>query len=146
MFDFFRRKKSPSDASPEGIATEALRVMGFKLSNYGVGVMVASHMSGYSPHETASMIALMTFARDIRESQNDAAVFIKVAAHATEVIKMLNQFREQGLIKEEVWENDVNAIKSIAYVGPQTMEWVAKVLDSDPIAGKERLAKRTLAT
>lgn len=145
MFGFFRSKKPANDSSPAGIATEALRVMGFKLTPYGIGMVVASGMSGYSPHETASMVALMTFAWDIRESRNDVAIMMKVAVHGVEVIKILHQFKEQGLLKEDIWENDVNAIKNIINPSSQTKEWVAKVLDGDPIAGKERLAKRTVA-
>ena len=37
-------------------------------------------------------------------------------------------------MREEIYANDVNAIKNIAYHEAQNAEWIAKVLDSDPIA------------
>lgn len=145
MFGFFRRKKPASQPSQADITTEALRTMGFQLSAYGVGTVVASNMSGYSPHETASMVALMTIARDVREAGSDIFVLMLIATHATEVIKMLHAFKTQGLMREEIWANDVNALKNIVYVEAQSAEWIEKVLSGDPIAGKERLATRTVA-
>lgn len=145
MFGFFRKKKAPADTSPASITAGVLSTMGFALTENGVGIVVLSNMSGYSPHETASVVALMTIARDVKEAGNDVMQRMKIATHSTEVIKMLHQFTSHGLIREDLYSNDVNAIKNIAYMEKQNDEWVERVLSSDPIAGKERLARRTVA-
>jgi hypothetical protein len=63
--------------------------------------------------------------------------------HTTLVIKALHKFKAEGMMRDDLYNNDVNALQKIGYINAESEDWARKVLNRDPIAGKERLAVRT---
>lgn len=142
MFGFFRKTRPERNPASE---TEAiLKALGFDLLPYGAGVAIASHLSGYSPHESASLIASTTLALEIRNANNDIVVLMKVAVHATAVSRRLASFAQQGLIRKDVFENDMLAILGLITIDADQKKWVDRLL-SEPVAGKERLANSRIS-
>lgn len=140
MFGYFRKKRAPGGSSADGITTKVLADMGFELTPYGKGIVVASRRRGCSPHETACLVAYMTIARDIKEAGGDVLELVEISSRASLVIKMLGRFKEQGLMRDHLYADGVTAIKNTAYFKAQSEKWVEIILGSDPTAGKERLA------
>jgi len=138
MFGFFRKKQPERNPAVE--AGAVLKILGFDLLPYGVGVAVASHLSGYSPHESASLIASTTLALEIQNANNDIIALMMIAVHALEVTRRLAAFAKQGLMREEIFENDRIALLGLIATDADQKSWVDRLL-SDPVAGKERLAK-----
>ena len=49
-------------------------------------------------------------------------------------------FFDGGYLREDIWHYDATAIANFINSGPDTDEWIDKVL-SDPVGGKEAVAK-----
>lgn len=137
MFGFLKKKK-PKD-NLESVIYH-LQMMGYDLLPYGAGVAQAELSSGYNAVETASHIALTTMALDIKESGDDIIALAAFIPHAKALLELLKKYKEKKLMNPTQWDNDARAIYHIATVDENQLEWIEKVL-SDPIAGKERLAK-----
>jgi hypothetical protein len=116
-----------------------LKIMGYDLSDYGIAVALLEVESGYSEVEAAAHLAYTTMALDIRESGNNIVRLMSFVPHATELMKLLSHYKDEGLMRSEQCQNDVNAIFGIVTVGPDQVDWLEQVL-KDPIAGKERVA------
>jgi hypothetical protein len=142
MFGFFRKKRPEQNPASESAAI--LKALGFDLLPYGAGVAIASHFSGYSPHESASLIASTTLALEIRNANNNVMVLMMVAAHATAVSRRLAGFAQQGLMRKDIFDNDMQALLGLITIDADQKKWVDRLL-SDPVAGKERLANSRIS-
>ncbi len=143
MFGLFKKKRPQQETNPAVVVGEILRPLGFELLPYGVGVVIASSMSGYSMHETVSLIAITTLAREVKEADGDIVRLMGLTVYGTALAKRLAVFKDQGLIHPTQWQVDANALLGVCHVNAEQMGWVDKVL-SDPVAGKEPLAKVTI--
>jgi len=141
MFGLFKKKQHGGGGEIERVATH-LKVMGYDLTPFGAGVAVANLMSGYNHVETASYIALITMALDIRELRESGSDIVKLASyytHAMALLEVLKDYKDNGTMREELWKNYSNALFHASYVDENQEKWVAMIL-SDPVAGKQRLA------
>ena len=126
-------KKSISEVA------DVLKQLGYKLTKHGTGVALLELQSGYSVIDTASHIALTTMARDISEAGNNIEKLIKFVPHASAIIEILEEWKNQCLMSEMQFQNDGKAFLGIVLIDAQQENWINKVL-ADPIAGRERLA------
>ncbi|MEM1162420.1 MAG: hypothetical protein AAGJ28_15925 [Pseudomonadota bacterium] len=122
-------------------ATRLVDELAFNITPYGTGVALLSLESGYSPAETASQIAVATFALDARETRENADIvrMMSMSSHAAEVIQELTKYKDNGLMREEIWKNDGMAIYKVTCPSEEQESWISQVL-SDPVISKERLA------
>jgi hypothetical protein len=119
---------------------ELLKELGYDMMPYGAGVALMSVESGYSHAETASHLALATLARDAKEAENDIMKTMQILVHARAMLSILAQYRNSGLMRQELYQNDGRAMIGVAMVDKEQGSWIETVL-SDPIISKERVAK-----
>jgi hypothetical protein len=134
-------KSTPHWLATDDISTveHMLYELGFHLTQYGVGVATLNLQSGYSDAETASHIALVTIAWDVRELGPDVRALVAIAGHVSGMLHVLKGYKDKGLIQEKLLQNDVLALIKITNPSPESEEWINRVL-SDEIAAKERCA------
>lgn len=132
MFSLFRNSKDDRLAIVEKILAD----MKFRLTPYGGGVAILSLESGYSEADTASLIAMMTFAHDIKANLNDIVKLAHIGAHAATVVRQLAALCDKGYMRREQFENDARAIIGMARVDEHQEEWLTSVL-RDPVCSKE---------
>jgi len=137
MFGLFKKKKIQNDVDS---VKPHLKKMGYDILPYGIGVAIVELNSGYNSVETASHIAFTTMALDIKEANNNALTLMIILQHAYALLEILKEYKDNGMMNPTQWKIDADAIIGIARITKYQKEWVDKVL-SDPIAGKERLAK-----
>ena len=142
MFSFLKRRKKSSiwGDDPLERVENIVRHLGYDLLPYGIGVAKLELESGYREMEIASHIALTTLALDIRESGNDIERFGALALHGKSICRVLNEANKNKMMNPNQWQSDVNAVVKISIPSEEQLQWIDKVL-SDPIAGKQRLAK-----
>ena len=136
-----------SDSSPSynklkndlRLVEKYLKLMGYELLPYGISVAYAELVSGYSPAETSSHIALTTMALDVKET-NDGRILIFYVTRAYEILHILKELKDKNEIHPTQWQNDTNALWRVVSLDKDQLDWVDTIL-SDPISGKERLAK-----
>lgn len=130
----------PFDVSLREV-TKLVGELSFDITMYGTTIALLSLKSGYSPAETASHIALATFALDARELSNrpDILKMNLLFNHAVEVVEKITKFRDGGLMRTEIWRNDRNAMLKVTYPSEEQKAWTANIL-SDPIISEDRLA------
>lgn len=121
------------------LAEEHLEVMGYELASEGVPVVLANKVSGYTPVEAASFIALSTLASDAREADFHVLERGNLVVHGAALIEVLTQYKNNKLMRETWWKNDCVAILKITHPSPEQEEWICKIL-SDPMS-QGRLAK-----
>lgn len=112
---------------------------GYKLTDYGIAVSIFELMSEYTEAEIAMHIALITLALDMKEAGNDILKMMTIFFKSRRTLIILNEYQKEGLIRQELWENDSLAIYKVGSIDEMQKEWIDKVL-SDPIVGKKRLA------
>lgn len=134
--------ETPSGIDGTTIAEVAacLRELGYDLTPYGTGLALLEVASGYSAAETASHIALTTLAGDIEQAGLHISNLMAFVPHAKAMMQVLAEFRDAGKMREQLFQNDANAILRVATIDSKNREWLRKVL-SDPIATKEPVAK-----
>lgn len=134
-------KPTPKWLAEDDIGTveDMLFDLGFHLTQYGVGVATLNLQSGYSDAETASHIALVTIARDIRELGPDVRALMAITGHVSGMLHVLKGYKDKGLIQEKLLQNDVLALIKIANPSPDSEQWINEIL-SDEVAAKERCA------
>lgn len=113
--------------------------LGYTPTQYGVGVLLLSLTSGYSPVESASQIALATMATDIKDAGTDILRLMGFMPHTRAIIDILHEYTDRGLMRQSLSENDMRAYMGIAVVRAGQQEWIARVL-SDEVLSNERLA------
>lgn len=116
-----------------------VRQLGYDLNRFGRACAIMSLKSGYSHAETASHLALTTFALDVKEADYDLMMLISLGSHARAMMEVLSEFKDAGLMPEDIYQTDVNTLYYLSRMGEQQLEWVERVL-SHPVAGKERVA------
>lgn len=114
-----------------------LKVMGYDLLNDGIGIAALSIASGYNAVETASYIAIASLAEDIKRSKSNMEDLLKQMIHGAMLIEVLNDYKDKRLIHPSQWQNDVNALRGLATLDEQQLEWVKIILDDEMIAGKK---------
>lgn len=129
-------KSTPADLDR---VQDALIKLGYNISHYGVGVALLSLESGYSHCETASHLALATLARDAKDAGFDITKLIALVPHARAMIDVLTEYKNAGLMRDELFKNDARAILGVVIVEKGQPEWISRVL-SDPVIAKERVA------
>jgi hypothetical protein len=134
-------KSTPNWLANDDISTveDMLYDLGFHLTQYGVGVATLNLQSGYSDAETASHIALVTIAWDVRELGPDVRALMAIAGHVSSMLHVLKGYRDKGFIREKLLQNDVLALNKIVNPSPDSEEWINKVL-CDEVTAKERCA------
>jgi hypothetical protein len=113
--------------------------LGYTPTLDGIGVLLLSLTSGYSPVESASQIALGTIALDIRETGTDTLRMLAFMNHTRAIIDVLHEYTGRGLMRGSLSDNDIKAYMGIAVARAGQQEWIARVL-SDLMLSKERLA------
>ncbi|WP_434052604.1 MAG: hypothetical protein RDA78_25715 [Roseibium sp.] len=116
--------------------------LGNDITEYGCGVALLSLESGYSVAETASHITVVSFARNVKRAADEANLeaTMKLASVGLATSEMLKEMKDSGAIRQEIWENDVNAIMKMMTPSEEAIEYAEKVL-SDPVSSKEPVAK-----
>lgn len=117
----------------------ALYRLGYKINFYGIGITRFSFVSGYSPCETASHLALSTLALDIKEGFPDIRKMMRPVPNASAMFHILVDFKNAGLMREELVENDARAIFHVITPGKHQLTWISQVL-SDPLIAQNRVA------
>lgn len=140
MFGFLRKNNA---AGKTDEVERHLEVMGYDLLPYGAAVAMADLSSGYNAVETASHLAFTTMARDIRKSGEGALALMAFQRHGAALLDVLKEYKDRGMMNPTQWQNDSRAIIGITTVNGEQSQWLDTVL-SDPVAGKERLAKSRL--
>ena len=116
-----------------------LKIMGYDLVEDGADIAIKLMISGYNEIETASYISLISMALDVKADLDVERMFM-INAHAVELLKILKQYKDAGLMRQSIWENDSKAMFNIATPSERVEEWVDKILSDEMIKGKE-LAK-----
>jgi len=112
-----------------------LKIMGYDLVEDGADIAIKLMISGYNEIETASYISLISMALDVKKDLDVERMFM-INAHAVELLKILKQYKDVGLMRKSIWENDTRAMFNIATPSEHAEEWVDKVLSDEMIKGK----------
>lgn len=120
-------------------ATGHLRDMAYVPTPQGIEVIFMQLASGYSETEAASHIAVVTMARDLKETGNDLFALMNFVPHARLILEHLKAYKDSGLMREEIWRNDSTAIGKLSMFPAERDQWIARVL-SDPVSARDRLA------
>lgn len=139
-----RRKKTAQNEHPQIKDDEnlnnciaILRHLGFSANPYGIGVMTFQ-LEKYSTAEIAVNIAILTLARDIRDRE-DVESLVNISIHAIKVAEIMKEFRDRGMMRQSVWQNDTIGLAGIMKIDSEQLEWCERIL-SDPVGGRVRLA------
>ena len=122
--------------------TNHLKNMGLNITEHGTGVAAYSLASNYTSVETASFIALATFAKEIKEINQTSKDIIKLMEYVNKSYPVISYLKECGLkqlIRPIQLQHDLNALTKVVIVSKEQDEWIEKVL-SDPQT-KYRLAE-----
>ncbi|MGV4796287.1 hypothetical protein [Rhizobium sp. F40D2] len=114
--------------------------LGYDLTPYGHAFSLISLGSGYNEFATASQIALVTLATDIREAGHNITKLMAFMPHTMAMIDIMNEWKDRGVLPQAIFENDGRAMVKVAMVSPEQNEWIDKVL-SDPVSTAERVAQ-----
>lgn len=111
---------------------ELLDFLGFTIAPDGVGLALTGLFSGYKPAEMASYIILCTLALDVKEAEDRLDVLMNIFSHGITVIEALRTLRDKGHIRNDIYDNDTNAIIGVIKIESEQLNWVERVL-SDPL-------------
>lgn len=113
--------------------------LGYRITEYGATIASLAIESGLSTAETALHLALLTIARDAKNA--NASQMVSMAEDGFETLKVIRNLKDQGLIRQEIWENDTKAIGKIIFPSAETEQWINKIQGSTD-GGKEAVAVR----
>ncbi len=113
--------------------------LGYAITPYGLAVGLLSLESNYSPAEVASHLGLATLALDAKEAEMDITKLIALLPHARAMVEILSEFKESGLMREEIYKNNSHAILKVVIPDKNQPIWIERVL-SDPMVAKDRVA------
>ena len=147
----FRKRQLKSNSQKVGVdksdflnqISAYLDDMGYEITVYGMAVALLELESGYSAAEAASHIVLSTLARDVKEAGYDFETLAMFYPHAISILKIIQNYREQGIMHPTQWQNDANAIWRVINIDEHQLEWVERIL-SDDVIGKKRVANRRI--
>jgi len=96
-----------------------LKMMGYDMNDEGGAVVAIRLMkSGYNEVESASYIAMVTMALDIKITGKDIELLMSFAPHVQALLALLKKYRDEDKMSEVRWKNDSNAIFKIFYLEP----------------------------
>lgn len=113
--------------------------LGYDLTRYGYAFSLISLGSGYNEFATATQIALVTLATDIRAAGHDITKLMSFMPHTMAMIDIMKDWKDRGVLPQAIFENDGRAMVKVATVSPEQNEWIDNVL-ADPVSTAERLA------
>lgn len=113
--------------------------LGYDLTPYGHAFSLISLGSGYNEFATATQIALVTLATDIRAAGHDITKLMAFMPHTMAMIDIMKEWKDRDVLPQAIFENDGRAMVKVATVSAEQTEWIDKVL-SDPVAAAERVA------
>lgn len=135
--------KQPSDNDVDEERLENVRKithhLGYDLTRYGYAFSLISLGSGYDEFATATQIALVTLASDVRQAGHDITKLMAFMPHTMAMVDIMKDWKDRGMLREDIFQNDGRAMVKVATVSPEQNEWIDKVL-SDPVSTAERLA------
>ncbi|TBR56057.1 hypothetical protein EYS06_00010 [Escherichia albertii] len=118
----------------------ALNVSGYKLTPYGVSVSLLSLSNGFSKEETFSHIALMALSQHAKVAGSDVIELSKVSIRAMSIAESLTKLFRKGLIRSEIYKNDLNAIMAVSTINKNQEDWISIVLESNSTSNKDAIA------
>ncbi|MCX0792096.1 hypothetical protein JDS34_18135 [Escherichia coli] len=118
----------------------ALNVSGYKLTPYGASVSLLSLSNGFSKEETFSHIALMALSQHAKVAGSDAIELSKVSIRAMSIAESLTKLFRKGLIRSEIYKNDLNAIMAVSTINKNQEDWISIVLESNSTSNKDTIA------
>ncbi|PND19518.1 hypothetical protein CN934_22570 [Ensifer sp. MMN_5] len=59
--------------------------------------------------------------------------------HTVAMVDILKDWKDRGMLREAIFQNDRRAMVKVATVSPEQEKWLDKIL-SDPVATADRLA------
>jgi len=130
-----------SDVDEERLAnvSKIAHHLGYDLTPYGHAFSLISLGSGYNEFATATQIALVTLATDIRAAGHDITKLMSFMPHTMAMIDIMKEWKDRGVLSQAIFENDGRAMVKVATVSPEQNEWIDKVL-ADPVATAQRVA------
>lgn len=138
-----KEKTQPPEPIGAGRIVEVighLQRLGFDITPCGERVALREIEGGSSDVGVASHVALVTMALDIKEVGSDIFLLMQFGPRAVAIAKVLNDYKDRGLLTEAQWNSVTNALRHLVNVNPEQVPWIEKIL-SDPIAAEGRLAK-----
>ncbi|EHQ1180560.1 hypothetical protein KE955_000591 [Escherichia coli] len=118
----------------------ALNVSGYKLTPYGASVSLLSLSNGFSKEETFSHIALMALSQHAKAAGSDVIELSKVSIRAMSIAESLTKLFRKGLIRSEIYKNDLNAIMAVSTINKNQEDWISIVLESNSTSNKDAIA------
>ncbi|EFH3041242.1 TPA: hypothetical protein OCE24_000197 [Escherichia coli] len=118
----------------------ALNVSGYKLTPYGASVSLLSLSNGFSKEETFSHIALMALSQHAKVAGSDVIELSKVSIRAMSIAESLTKLFRKGLIRSEIYKNDLNAIMAVSTINKNQEDWISIVLESNSTSNKDAIA------
>ncbi|PDT50940.1 MULTISPECIES: hypothetical protein [Sinorhizobium] len=114
---------TPEQGSHEDVSTQRLENvrkithhLGYYLTRYGYAFSLVSLGSGYDEFATASQIALVTLATDIREAGHDITKLMAFMPHTMAMVDILKDWKDRGMLREDIFQNDARAMVMVATV------------------------------
>lgn len=137
MFGLFKKRIRVDQLEGVDAVAHFLRYdLAFKITKAGTTVADMQLKSGYSPVEVASNLALVAMASKVKTAGSDIEELLRLPIHAMEMVKRLKLHVEQGLMRPELYKNDVTALIGLTQIDAETENWVEKVLADNPLDGE----------
>lgn len=96
--------------------------------------------NGFSKEETFSHIALMALSQHAKVAGSDAIELSKVSIRAMSIAENLTKLFRKGLIRSEIYKNDLNAIMAVSTINENQEDWISIVLESNSTSNKDTIA------
>lgn len=126
------------------LVTYYLRMMAYDINEDVKEIAIISLMSGYNEFETCAFIAMASMASEVKEDMYVTKLF-RIGVHANAILEILKEYKDSGLIREELWKNYATAIYNIAIPSEHSLEWIEKILNDEIIKGKKLAVSRVNA-
>lgn len=117
-----------------------LESCGYQLLPHGAAVALMLMESDYSKEESLSYIGLIALAQDMMSSSKGINDILNVSKRGRSLIEIIGNLHKNGMIRNELYLNDISAIKSITFIEENHNEIINLVINSDPHANADRVA------
>ncbi|HBR2909553.1 TPA: hypothetical protein L9R01_003873 [Klebsiella pneumoniae] len=117
-----------------------LESCGYQLSPHGAAVALMLMESDYSKEESLSYLGLIALAQDMISSGKGINDILNVSKRGKCLIEIIGNLHKNGLIRYELYLNDISAIKSITFIEENYGDIIKLVINSDPHANADRVA------
>jgi hypothetical protein len=115
-------------------------MMGYDINDEGSVIAIKMMKSGYNEVESASYIAMVTMALDIKNADKNLELLMSFSSHVRALLDLLKKYKDENKMREDVWKNNSKAIFKIFYLDENTKSWIEKILTSDDSIKWLRLA------